>query len=61
MDQVMIEVFAQEIISRLINPVINGINHISKECWDTFKIEFDIAFKNYLKYSYDKYSNVKTI
>lgn len=49
------------ILEKYADPIIKGIIHIGKDEWEKFKVDFDIAFINYLKNSMDKYGKIKTI
>lgn len=49
------------ILDKYTDPILSMIGKKAKEGWGKFKIDFDIAFRKYIKKSYDKYSKVKTI
>lgn len=49
------------ILEKYADPIFEGIIKISKDEWEKFKVDFDIAFIKYLENSYEKYSRVKTI
>lgn len=49
------------ILEKYSEPIIKGVVKISKDEWEKFKVEFDIAFIKYIKNSYDKYSKIKTL
>ena len=43
------------------DPIINKIAEISKGEWEKFKVDFDLAFIEYINNAYEKYSKIKTI
>lgn len=49
------------ILEKYMDPIIEKIKEISKSEWEKFKIDSDIAFRNYLENAYEKYSKIKTI
>lgn len=49
------------ILDKYADPIINKITQISQNEWEKFKVDFDIAFRGYLKNSYAKYSKIKTL
>lgn len=49
------------ILEKYMDPIISKIKEISKSEWEKFKIDSDIAFRNYLENAYKKYSKIKTI
>lgn len=49
------------ILEKYADPIINKIAEISKGEWEKFKVDFDLAFTEYIKNAYEKYSKIKTI
>lgn len=49
------------ILERYAEPIMKKVIEITKDEWEKFKVDFDIAFIEYMKNSYDKYSKIKTI
>lgn len=49
------------ILEKYAEPVVRKIIELSKDEWEKFKVDFDIAFTEYTKNSYDKYSRIKTV
>lgn len=49
------------ILEKYAEPVVRKIIELSKDEWEKFKVDFDIAFTQYTKNSYDKYSRIKTV
>lgn len=49
------------ILERYAEPLIKGLIQVSRDEWEKFKVDFDMAFKVYIENSYDKYSKIKTI
>lgn len=49
------------ILEKCVEPIISKIKDISKDEWEKFKIDSDIAFRKYLENAYEKYSKIKTI
>lgn len=49
------------ILEKYADPIIKGIVNLGKDEWEKFKVDFEIAFIEYLKNSMDKYGKIKTI
>lgn len=49
------------ILERYAEPIMQKVIDITKDEWEKFKVDFDIAFVEYIKNAYDKYSKIKTI
>lgn len=49
------------ILEKYADPIISKIAEISKGEWEKFKVDFDLAFTEYIKNAYAKYSKIKTI
>lgn len=49
------------ILEKYAEPVVRKIIELSKDEWEKFKVDFDIAFTEYTQNSYDKYSKIKTV
>lgn len=49
------------ILEKYADPIIKGIANLGKDEWEKFKVDFEIAFIEYLKNSMDKYGKIKTI
>lgn len=53
--------FAKAILEKYAEPVVKGLAETAKGEWEKFKIDFDVAFLEYLKNANEKYSKIKTI
>lgn len=51
----------KKILGKYADPIINKIAEISKGEWEKFKVDFDLAFIEYINNAYEKYSKIKTI
>lgn len=51
----------KKILEKYADPIINKIAEISKGEWEKFKVDFDLAFIEYINNAYEKYSKIKTI
>lgn len=51
----------KKILSEKGDIILEKLINFSKDEWEKFKIDFDLAFVKYLKKSYEKYSKIKTI
>lgn len=49
------------ILDKYTDPIVKAIKKFSIDTWEHFKIDFDLAFINYLQNACAKYSHVKTI
>lgn len=49
------------ILEKYADPIMNRVAEISKGEWEKFKVDFDLAFTEYVKNAYKKYSKIKTI
>ena len=49
------------ILEKYADPIVHGIINFGKSEWEKFKVDFDIAFRDYLKNSVEKYGKIKTI
>lgn len=61
MDEKLFDGCVKIILEKYVDPVLKGISRKAREEWEHFKVDFDIAFIQYLKNSYSKYSKIKTI
>ena len=46
----------KKILGKYADPIINKIAEISKGEWEKFKVDFDLAFIEYINNAYEKYS-----
>ena len=46
------------ILEKYADPIIKGIVNLGKDEWEKFKVDFEIAFIEYLKNSMDKYGKI---
>lgn len=49
------------ILEKYAEPIVKKVVKISRDEWEKFKVDFDLAFIKYTKNSFDKYSKIKTI
>ena len=55
------EGWTKAVLEKYADPLLQKVEKTIKDGWERFKITFDIAFRDYLKNLYQKYSKVKTI
>lgn len=53
--------FIKAILEKYVDPLLKKTIEFSKEGWEKFKIDFDLAFTSYLGNALKKYSRIKTI
>lgn len=51
----------KKILEKYAEPIMKKVTGVAKDEWEKFKVDFDIAFIEYMNNSYDKYSKIKTI
>ncbi len=61
MSELIISNCTKLILEKFCEPLLKKSIDFTKEQWEKFKVDFGIAFGNYLTNSYDKYSKIKTI